>query len=340
MKLKGKNILFISASFFAYEKEICKKLSEKGAIVDFFDERPSNSYIAKGIIRVNRRIYQKNIDRYYRNILKKINNKKYDYFLLIKGESIPIFFLQKLREHNLVKKSIFYAYDSLDEYPQTFKILHYFEEKFTFDHIDSQKYNLKFRPLFFIPTYQEDNISVAPVKFDLSFIGTAHSDRYLVGERVKNVAKVNHISTYFYYYAMGKFAFKLRKIFDKNMKNFDGEKVNFQKLSHHQIKEIYNQSKAILDINKPLQRGLTIRTFEVLAMKKKLITTNFNIKNYPFYHPNNVLIIDREDVMLPKDFFERDLVEINSQDFYMMSLDSWIECIFINDQKKYWNIKL
>ena len=94
---KNKKILFISIKTFNYELEIANKLTELGAKVDYFDERPSNSVLVKGIIRLKPSFIQKKISIYYKEILKKIEGEKYDFFLLVKGEAIPTFFLEKLK---------------------------------------------------------------------------------------------------------------------------------------------------------------------------------------------------------------------------------------------------
>ena len=48
------------------------------------------------------------------------------------------------------------------------------------------------------------------------------------------------------------------------------------------IIDIFKKSRAVLDIPIAGQNGLTMRTFECLAMKKKIVTTNENIKQYAF----------------------------------------------------------
>ena len=104
---KNKKILYISIKTFNYELEIANKLRELGAKVDYFDERPSNSVLTKGIIRLKRSFIQKKIDTYYKSILKKIEGEKYDFFFLVKGEAIPSFFLAKLK---LLQKDCFFIY--------------------------------------------------------------------------------------------------------------------------------------------------------------------------------------------------------------------------------------
>lgn len=337
ISLKDKKILFLSVSFFNYERAIAKRLTEIGAEVDFYDERPSNSNLSKGIIRFNKRFYQSQITKYYNTILNEIQYKKYDYFLLIKGEAIPVFFLERIRELNPKMEMIYYNFDPLKEYPNLISNLKYFDKKITFEYNDSVTYGLNFRPLFYLDEYRSLNQNSKSFENDIVFIGSAHTDRYIVGEEVKAKADILNLKTFFYYYAMGKVAFRIKKLIDKNLKKFDNKKLSFEKLTHQQIINYYKKSKSVLDINKPFQYGLTIRTFEVLAAGRKLITTNTDIKNYPFYNPENILVLDRDNIQLDADFFKTDFEPLDEKTLYMMSLDSFVECLFVQNQDDYWN---
>ena len=101
----------------------------------------------------------------------------------------------------------------------------------------------------------------------------------------------------------GRFVYLYKRLFEKDFKGFDYKKLSFKSLNGDQIIELYNQSKVILDINHPGQKGLTMRTFEAIGAGKKLITTNSEIKKYPFYNKTNFLVIDRKNIRLNKDFF-------------------------------------
>ena len=338
MNFDGRKILFLSPNFFGYEKAIQKRLEELDGKVDFYNERPSDSVLSKGIIRVKSSLYQKKIDQYYRKILNEISSQRYNFLLLIKGESVPFFFLEKFREANPKAVMIYYSYDAVSEYPKSEKLYPYFDQNFTFEPSDSTKYNLHFRPLFFLDEYLNSKINNSS-KYQVSFIGSAHTDRYLVGEKVRQEADKLSLKTYFYYYAPGKTAFKLKKIFDKNLQKFDSKKLSFKKLSHSEIKKIYEDSFAVLDVNKPFQAGLTMRTFEALASGKKLITTNSDVKNYPFYSEDNICILNREHISLKPEFFEKPFRHLEQAVFEKMSLDSWIECLFVKNQDEYWSFK-
>lgn len=335
MILNGKKILFLSANFFGYEKAIVSRLQELGVDVDFFNERPSDSVLSKGIIRVNKNFYFKKIRSYYQKISRETKSNNYDFFLLIKGETIPFSFLEQFRKDHPGTKMIYYSYDAVREYPKFLRLYPYFDENFTFEPQDAQQHNLHFRPLFFLEDYQnvKENIDI---KYDLVFIGSAHTDRYLIGEKVRKICTSAHLKTRFYYYAQSKVAFQLKRVFDQNLKKFDVKKLNFKKLKHWEIANVYAQSRTVLDINKPFQDGLTMRTFETLASGKKLLTTNSDIKNYPFYDAGNMMILDRDQLKVEDDFFKSDFKDIDSETLKMMTLDSWIECLFVNDQDEYW----
>lgn len=336
--VQGKKILFLSVSFFGYENAIAERLCGLGAEVDFYDERPSNSNFSKGLIRLNKNLYHRKITTYYRRILNDTGNRKYDYFLLIKGEATPAFFLQAIRDNNPGIQMIYYNFDPLSEYPHLISHLRYFDRKFTFEFSDAAQFNLNFRPLFYLDEYKNTAKSVTrTADYDMVFIGSAHTDRYIVGEKIRAVANSLRLKSYFYYYAMGRFTFRLKKMIDKNLEQFDIDKVSFTKLTHDEIIGFYRNTKSVLDINKPFQQGLTIRTFEVLASEKKLITTNADIQNYPFYNPDNIMITDRENIVLDPGFFTTPFKTIDRDILYRMSLDSFIECLFDKPQDDYWN---
>ena len=98
----GKKILFFSVQTFNLEKEIKSKLEKMGAEVMYFDERPANSILAKGIIRIKKSLYQNKIDQYYHRILEKVKNEHFDFLFVNKGEVVPEFFLEKFSQLKLI----------------------------------------------------------------------------------------------------------------------------------------------------------------------------------------------------------------------------------------------
>ena len=332
---KNKRILFISVKLFSIESNIEKKLQSMGATVDYFDERPSNSIFVKGIIRLKREFYNRKIKSYYNGILQKIKNYNYDYLFVIKGEVIPSFFLEKFCKLNPNTKSIYYTYDSVNNNKNSQKILNYFNYKFTFDSKDATDYELNFQPLFYFDSLKNLTSSKNPI-YDLLFIGTAHSDRYNIANKVENYFKSLNLNTFTFFYVPSRLVYFFKFFFDPLFKSFDYNKLKFKSLSENDVISLYKKSKIILDINHPLQKGLTMRTIESIGAKKKLITTNSEVKKYNFYNKNNICVIERNNIYVGKDFLNTPYKNISDKINNEFSLDNWLKRIFTGNVNKNW----
>ena len=335
--LKNKYILFFSVQTFNLEKQISKKLDQLGANVDYYDERPSNNNFTKGIIRLKRDLLKVKINKYYKKILVEISGKTYDFLLVNRGEVVPEFFLNKFQKMQPHCQCIFYTWDSFSNNKNALTILKYFHKKFSFDSDDAIKFGLEFRPLFYLDFFKEiDPISDADIKIDLFFLGTAHSDRYKISNNIAFWCNKNKLKSFCYYYMQGRLVYFYKKIFDKTFKGFNYRELSFESLSAENLFQIYQNSKVILDINHPRQKGLTMRTFESIGAKRKMITTNKEIQKYTFYNPNNILIIDRENVELNKKFFESDYIDVDKDLYERMSLKGWLSCLFMGSEPNIW----
>ena len=335
--LENKNILFFSVQTFNLEKEIVGKLEELGANVHYYDERPANNNFTKGIIRLKRSLVQSKINIYYNEILLETTSKDYDFLFVNKGEVIPEFFLEKFKKLHPECQFIFYTWDSFSNNKHALSILKYFDKKFTFDSDDAIIYGLDFRPLFYLDFYKKiEPISNLTVTNDLLFLGTAHSDRYKISASIADWCDRNLLKSYCYYYMPGKWVYFYKKIFDKTFKDFDYKKLSFESLKADDLFKLYQSSMVILDINHPGQKGLTMRTFETIGAKRKMITTNLEVKKYSFYNPNNILVVDRENIELSKEFFESEYQDVDEDLYEKMSLRGWISCLFAIKEPNVW----
>lgn len=335
--LVNKKILFLSVRTFNLEVEIKNKLEELGAEVTYYDERPANNNFIKGIIRLRRSLVQKRIDDYYKKILLDEAKIQFDYLFVNRGEIVPAFFLEELKKTKPKCQFIFYTWDSFTNHSHPITILKYFDRKFTFDSYDSVKYKVNFRPLFFLDGYKYiKNSSPFKSKYNLLFIGTAHSDRYKISSTLVDYCSQNGLTSFCYYFMHGRLVYFYKKLFDHSFKQFDYRKLSFKSLNTQQILELYNDSDVILDINHPGQRGLTMRTFESIGAGKKIITTNSEIKKYSFYNPNNILVIERENIQFSKRFFETNYEDISKEVYNRMTIEGWINCLFFESESNIW----
>lgn len=330
--LKGKRLLFISVSTFGYETAIKNEFEQRGLIVDFFDERPSDNFLVKGIIRIKKSLYSIQIKNYYKKILASTENENYDYLVIIKGESVPVFFIEDFKKKNPKTILIFYTWDSIRNNKNPLSFIHLFDKCLTFDSKDALDFGLIFRPLFYLNEYSKLRvIEKSETKYDIVFLGTAHSDRYHISNTISLQCKKYGFSSYTYYYIQSKLVYYYKKFFDKTFRFIEKSKLSFSILNFNQILNLYSESKIILDIQHPLQTGLTMRTFEALGAGKKLVTTNSNIKDYAFYNTNNISIINREQPLVNSKFFLSDFIPYSKEMNYAMSISGWVDSLFFLD---------
>ena len=335
MNLNGKTVLLLAPNFFGYELEIKKELENLGAKVVYFDERPKNDFFTKVFIRLNLKYFiSKKIKEYYQDIEKKIVNIKFDYIFLLNVETVPLNFIDKIKNNSSNTKILTYFWDSMNNRKQSLEYLNYSDRFFSFDSNDiNLNKDIKFLPLFYINDYKNIAINKNELIYDISFIGTVHSDRYTIIKKIEEQAKEFNLKTYFYFYSPSKILFFFQKLFKKDFQIIKWNDVSFKSLSKLDVLNVIGKSKSIIDIQHPLQTGLTMRTIEIIGAKKKLFTTNKDVENYDFYNNNNILIINRNEPKLDIDFFKKDYEEIDEAIYEKYCLNSWLKTIFKDDSE-------
>ena len=63
-------------------------------------------------------------------------------------------------------------------------------------------------------------------------------------------------------------------------------------LSYEDCLSLSRNAQCVIDLKRKEHDGLSLRFFEALVYKNKIITDNFSVKKYEFYHPNNIYITD------------------------------------------------
>ena len=70
-----------------------------------------------------------------------------------------------------------------------------------------------------------------------------------------------------------------------------------------------------------------MRCIETMGAKRKLITTNGHIAEYDFYDPNNILIVDRQNPVVPSGFTTSPYRDIPAEVYDCYRIDRWLETI-------------
>ncbi|MEL4250830.1 hypothetical protein AAEH72_07410 [Shewanella xiamenensis] len=328
--LTGKKVLFICPRFFGYEHEIELELRRLGAHVDFYDERPFSSSIAKIFNRLNfKTIIKKQIQDYYSEILQQATKVKYDYLFVIAPETMTANFILDFKSKNNKVKTILYLWDSIENKKNALGLVQYFDKVVTFDKNDSiVDHKIAFLPLFYIEAYGGDYNAKRKLSYDLAFIGTAHSGRYnLVNQIVENIQSEN-TNNFLFFFSPSKLLFLLKKILTNELSGISIKNISFQPMAFREVINILGDSRVVIDIEHPSQNGLTMRTIEMLGMQKKLITTNKNVMEYDFYNPVNILVVDRKDLSIDTSFLRTEYQPVDAKIRENYSLSSWLMNLF------------
>ena len=96
-------------------------------------------------------------------------------------------------------------------------------------------------------------------------------------------------------------------------------------MAYSDVIDHVKKSKAILELISDGQTGITQRPYEALMMKKKLITTSAEIKNYDFYCEDNVFILGERDPEELPAFLETPFKEIEADIVKAYTLEKWLE---------------
>jgi hypothetical protein len=70
--------------------------------------------------------------------------------------------------------------------------------------------------------------------------------------------------------------------------------------------------------------GLSLRFFEAMEFKKKLITTNKEIFDYDFYHPNNIYVHGHSGISIAE-FMSLPYCEIDCKITDKYKIEEWIK---------------
>lgn len=320
----GKNILFFSPAFFNYENIIAEKMRQMGADVDMYDARSVISSLSRALIKLSPVFFRNRTIKYYESIIEQNKEKKYDYIFIIKCDMTPDVILQRLKQIYPDAKLCLYLWDSVANSRGIIKKFKYFDTIHSFDMNDCEKYSeLKFRTLFFADQYRKPPVS-SNYKYDISFIGTIHSDRYRIISQIQSIAKKHGLNCYWFLYLQSEFMFYFYKFTKREFRKANKLCFSFEKKSITDIAKVIDESKIVLDIQHPKQSGLTMRTIEMIGMNKKIITTNKNIIKYDFYNPENIAVVDRNDIEISNDFFCKAYCPIPEGIYENYSLKNWI----------------
>ncbi len=315
-------MLLIAPRFFGYEQEIALTLKSSGYDVDILPDRPFNNPFMKAVMRFRPELGGHRVcDQFFAKRLEELGRNNYSTILVIQGEGVTASILKVFRNEFPRAKMVFYTWDSIENKPFFKRNLSFYDYCSTFDPVDAKEYGLNFRPLFFSDGF--DRPIDTTYAYDLSFIGTVHSDRYKVVCAILEQLPPD-ARTFIYLYLQAPWMYDLRRLFTSTVDGAARDDFRFVPLSKDIVQATFFSSRAVLDIEHVNQRGATMRTMEALGSKRRLVTTNKSLRDYDFYNPLNIQIIDRLEPRLDQDFLQAPYQAVPEEVRQKYTLRQWI----------------
>lgn len=281
-------LLLYPIGFYSYSDTIISSLNEKGYDVKMInDEYPFNTF-GKIIGTLDLQISKKITE----NVIKKkyLKNARYDLILIIKGRGVSSSLINEFKKST--NKVVAYNFDSFNFFKNPIKWFKYVDNYYTFDYNDANNFSLPIIELF--SSFQKINTK-KELKYNISFVGRNHSDRINFLNQIFSL--VNKDNTFIY-------------IFEKNILSFLWnflknpiahlkfiEHIHFKPLSYSKYKSVLEKSNFTIDYSHPKQTGITIRCFEALSCKTKIVTNNTFVNENKNFNKNNTIVFDKEQFL-------------------------------------------
>lgn len=271
------------------------------------------NFFVKNILR-NKEYKQKLIDIHFLEQLNKNLSSiegELDYILVIRPDNFPIPFVKNLKERT--KKLIAYQWDGIEKFPAIKNYFSLFDTFFCFEKVDSQP-NIKSITNFYFDhlprTYKKYNTE----KPTLYFVGLYWKSREEKIDRfIEEISKSSIKLSIFIQY------FK-----EPERKNHQIKYIR-NRISFQENLELVKEADILLDFVDPLHNGLSIRFFEGMYYKKKVITDNTMVKNYDFYHPDNIFVVENENYKNIDQFLKTTYYELPEEIVKKYGFSNWIK---------------
>lgn len=322
ISLEGKRILYFAPKFFGYELEIAGELSNRGAELDILPDRIFDSPFMTAVTKLRRDWVIPAANRIYREKINAFARTKYDMVFVVNGQTLSKELLHELRLQYPTAQFILYMWDAIKNRRSAIDNLEFFDACFTFDREDASKFSMQFRPLFFSKGFERNALDTE--EYDVSFVGTAHTDRYAVVRAVSEQLPVT-LKSYWYLFLQAPWVYYYYRLTNPAYKGAIKSDFQFQPVAKAELQKVFFSSRTILDIEHPNQTGLTMRTFETLGSAKKLITTNVKINEYDFFSSENICVIDRQRPTIPASFFTSAYAPLSTDLYRKYSLKGWLD---------------
>lgn len=315
-----KKVAVFCYDYWSYGKLIVKKAEQKGLEVVFIDaleyKFSYRSFFQRVKNAFNKVFFNKNIKKTYvrDTVFQEILNlSKQDLILVINPYYFDVEQLSEMKKK--CNRLVSYSFDSLERLPFAVEKRIFFDKMYTFDYQNAEE-NKEFihLPNF---NYLEKTDDYCTIKNKAFIILSECNYRLELLKKIADFLLEKKIQNFEFI------------VYSKEEKEFHPNITTIcTPLSLEQIEEKMKTSEVLIDLVREQQSGLSFRIFEAMAMQKKLVTNNKNVKKYDFYDPNNILVIEKDFSEISSQFLETQYRPIPEEIYHKYTLNHWVDEVF------------
>lgn len=239
----------------------------------------------------------------------------FDYALFIRADVYPEDFLQEIKSKSGLMVN--YQWDGIDRFAAIKNQIMAFDQFYVFDPDDLGRYPEQLQPA---TSFYFDHLPPrAPSDDRIYYLGAHREDRQAAILAFCYYAEEHHLKLNFQIACPNPSTIK---------QSYPVKDVLFHHGISYQDNLMHAQNASVLaDFVISSHKGLSLRTFEAIAYRKKLITTNQEVAKYDFYHPDNIFIWDGKNLDGLAQFLNRPYCELETQIYEKYSFGNWIRYI-------------
>lgn len=278
-------------------------------------------------------LYPNERKKWTESLIRDIGDRRFDIFLCIQITPFSKFFMDWLRKKNPGIRCVLFLWDTVNPVMAGYKdYFPLFDKIWTFDRDDSRKYGFEYHPDFYV---SDDTRKYSQCQYDLNFIGNLSENpkvynrprllKYLMDFSIEN-----NLNSFLYL----KYRQKPSKLYKYLKVKTRYEKICKEYLIYpfmhpetiplNQVDQLQQDARVIIDLSHENRQGMTINAITALAKGKKLITTNYRIKDEPFYSPNNIWVLDTKHPHVDLDFLITKPLPVDMKE---LRIDNWLKKI-------------
>ena len=238
----------------------------------------------------------------------------YDHALFIRSDIYPEHFLRQVKQksHQMVN----YQWDGMSRFAAAQSQIALFDRFYAFDPNDIA-HNPKLLPA---TSFYFDHLPPAP---------TTHPSIYFLGAHRRD--RIAPIVQFCQHAEQAGWAlnFQIARDGAQNIEqHYPVSNIQFHNgISYQQNLDYARSSRILADFVISTHKGLSLRTFEAIGYRKKLITTNVEVQKYDFYHPSNIFIWDGKTLDGLDQFIATPYQEIDPAIREKYSFGNWIRYV-------------